>query len=401
MKVLLSAYACEPDNGSEPEVGWSWAHIASESAESVHVITRSNNKNVIECKNYPKNITFHFYDLPKWALKLKKTPKIGIYWYYHLWQIGAALFAKKLHRKENFNIVQHVTFVSIFVPSYMWILRIPFVFGPVGGAELTPKHLLTIKTLGFYGLLSEKIRLMRVLVSKLHPLLYICLKKAAKIIVVTKDSQNFIPMKFKNKSLIMPAISAPPTKINGEEKNQNILWAGRLIHWKGIRIFLDVALKLIEQDKTTRFKIIGSGKEIEYLNNFIVENSIEENFSLLGQLPQKEVFSEMSTSSCLLIPSLHDSGGYVVLEAITNNCPVVCLNTGGPGEIIKSKAHSKSISIDSDYDTIVSQLTDSVKDIIVKSKQINLDARHEIEGFFFKDEKVLKINQLYKEIIND
>ena len=27
MKILLSAYACEPNTGSEPNVGWNWAKV--------------------------------------------------------------------------------------------------------------------------------------------------------------------------------------------------------------------------------------------------------------------------------------------------------------------------------------------------------------------------------------
>ena len=48
MKILLSAYACEPNKGSEPEVGWKWATGLSKLGNSVFVITRLNNKENIE-----------------------------------------------------------------------------------------------------------------------------------------------------------------------------------------------------------------------------------------------------------------------------------------------------------------------------------------------------------------
>ena len=43
-KILLSAYACEPNKGSEPEVGWKWAITLSQLGYEVYVITRLNNK---------------------------------------------------------------------------------------------------------------------------------------------------------------------------------------------------------------------------------------------------------------------------------------------------------------------------------------------------------------------
>ena len=43
LNVLLSAYACEPGQGSEPEVGWQWALNLAKFHE-VTVITRANNR---------------------------------------------------------------------------------------------------------------------------------------------------------------------------------------------------------------------------------------------------------------------------------------------------------------------------------------------------------------------
>ena len=47
-KILLSAYACEPNKGSEPQVGWKWATTLSKLGHEVYVITRRNNKTNIE-----------------------------------------------------------------------------------------------------------------------------------------------------------------------------------------------------------------------------------------------------------------------------------------------------------------------------------------------------------------
>ena len=72
-KILLSAYACEPNKGSEPEVGWQWAiHIAQK--HEVWILTKENNKETIEeykrstSENIPwDNIHFLYVHLPKWS----------------------------------------------------------------------------------------------------------------------------------------------------------------------------------------------------------------------------------------------------------------------------------------------------------------------------------------------
>ena len=45
--ILLSAYACEPNKGSEPEVGWQWAINLSKLGHNVYVVTRRNNKKIL------------------------------------------------------------------------------------------------------------------------------------------------------------------------------------------------------------------------------------------------------------------------------------------------------------------------------------------------------------------
>ena len=68
LKVLMSAYACEPGRGSEPEVGWQWAFQMARFHE-VTVVTRANNRAVIDraLADYPgAKPEFIYYDLPAW-----------------------------------------------------------------------------------------------------------------------------------------------------------------------------------------------------------------------------------------------------------------------------------------------------------------------------------------------
>ena len=78
MKILLSAYACEPNRGSEPEVGWNWALTLANKGHDTFVITRKNNKKSIKkylLKNKKNNLKFIYYDLPKFLLNISKKKK--------------------------------------------------------------------------------------------------------------------------------------------------------------------------------------------------------------------------------------------------------------------------------------------------------------------------------------
>ena len=52
--------------------------------------------------------------------------------------------------------------------------------------------------------------------------------------------------------------------------------------------------------------------------------------------PQSELQTEYRKNIGFVFPSLHDSGGLVVLEALAAGSPVICLNLGGPGSIVNA-----------------------------------------------------------------
>lgn len=85
LKILVSAYACEPGRGSEPEVGWQWIRQLARKHD-VWVMTRANNRIEIErsdiSKKYP-NVRFEYVDLPRWARFWKKGNR-GVHVYYTL-----------------------------------------------------------------------------------------------------------------------------------------------------------------------------------------------------------------------------------------------------------------------------------------------------------------------------
>jgi hypothetical protein len=140
VRVLVSAYACEPGKSSEPGVGWNWVRQIARFNE-VWVVTRANNRPPIEAalaKDPIPNVHFVYFDLPAWARFWKKRG-YNVRPYYYLWQLGVYFVVRKLHRHVVFELVHHVTFVNYWLPSFLAILPVPFVLGPVGGGESAPR----------------------------------------------------------------------------------------------------------------------------------------------------------------------------------------------------------------------------------------------------------------------
>src|SRR5262249_37322917 len=141
MRVLLSAYACRPNAGSEPGVGWNWATHLAARGMGVHVLVAKRNQGPVEAglreKTLP-NLRFTFVAVPfEWAKRNEAM-------HYAMWQIAALKAARKLNEKFRFHVAHHVTYASIHVPSQLWRLGIPLVFGPVGGGQRTPSSVLSL-----------------------------------------------------------------------------------------------------------------------------------------------------------------------------------------------------------------------------------------------------------------
>lgn len=144
MKVLLSAYACEPGRGSEPGIGWNMAREIAK-YNQVSVLTSNTHRPKIEAElalNPTPNLNFIYLDPFNWVYDWSyegKRSQMSVYLHYYLWQIMAYFIARPLHQKINFDVVHHITYGRYSSPSFLVFLSAPFVWGPVGGAESAPK----------------------------------------------------------------------------------------------------------------------------------------------------------------------------------------------------------------------------------------------------------------------
>lgn len=341
MKLLVSAYACEPAKGSEPAVGWNWVQALVRRGYHVHVITRSNNRVAIESveqSQFP-NLTFHYYDLPGWARTWKRLPA-GIYFYYLLWQHGAYRLAKQLHTTENFDRVHHVTFASYRQPSFMGGLGIPFVFGPVGGGETAPAQLR--RGLSARSRLAETIRNCGNRMIAFDPLMRSTFSRAEIIACTTAETMARIPPGYRPKCVVQLAIGIDESEIDTRPfaatpsetlSARRFLFVGRLLYWKGLHLVFRALPEVRRAVPDVKLRIIGTGDDRAWLAEQARAMRVADLLEWVPSIPHNQIAREYHQSLALVFPSLHDSGGMVVLESLAAGLPVVCLDLGGPGTI--------------------------------------------------------------------
>jgi glycosyltransferase involved in cell wall biosynthesis len=79
-----------------------------------------------------------------------------------------------------------------------------------------------------------------------------------------------------------------------------------------------------------------------------------------GHVPRQQLIESLGSYTALVFPSLHDSGGMVLLEALAEGLPTVCLDLGGPGMIVNESCGIVIPTTQHDEDQIVAGLANAM-----------------------------------------
>jgi glycosyltransferase involved in cell wall biosynthesis len=363
MRVLLSAYACEPDRGSEPEVGWQRALHMTAFADEVWVLTRANNKKVIEANPLSQNsgLRFLYYDLPLWAMKLKKRAWF-FYIYLVLWQWGAYRLASRQHRNRPFDCVYHVTFAGMLAGSFMGRLGIPFIVGPVAGGERAPFALR--RSMPVLCRLKELLRDLAIVYQRYSPLTRLAFAAAERIYVTTPDSLRLVRPKWHFKTEVRPAIAidgpARPITARQRDARCRFVFAGNLLHLKGVHFSIRAMAEVRRKVPAATLTLIGSGPQEGWLRDTARRCGVADAVEFIGSVPRQQLINSFQSYTALVFPSLHDSGGMVVLEALSEGLPVICLDLGGPGIIVNGSCGIVVPTADADEANIVTGIANAM-----------------------------------------
>jgi Glycosyltransferase len=399
LKVLISAYACEPGKGSEPEVGWQWA-LQMARFHDVTVLTRANNRAAIEAglqklQGQQPLPQFVYHDLNSFFVTAKRRLKF-IKLYYLLWQTSARKVVAKLHAANRFDLLHHVTFAAYRYPTAIWGHGVPCIWGPIGGAESIPAPLLPRDHPSSFA--AESVRnLSNTLQTSRYSMLTQRARDTSLILATTVEMQRTL-QRLGFSSELMPTIGLRTQELPYQPHRQNngplrLLYVGNVIGLKGIDLAID-ALKLSETDAT--FTIVGDGNYLGALQRRVAELGLDSRVIFKGRMPREQVLRLYPDYDVFVFPSLHDTGGYAVIEAMFNELPVICLDCGGPAVAVRENCGIK-VPLDS-RDKVVADLALAIRlysryraPLLADGKQ----ARHVVLNHYDWDKKGAEMNARY------
>lgn len=408
LNVLINAYACSPTWGSEPGMAWNWVVNLSRYCE-IYVITEGEWREDIErvVATLPQRDNIHFY-YNEVSVKVRKMcwnqGDWRFYYYYKQWQKKTLAIAEDICRTHKIDILHQLNMIGFREPGYLWKIKdIPFVWGPIGGMELMPLPFLkeAPKTQYIKAWVKNVINDWQ---RKHQPRVLRAIHKADALIAATKGCADVI-RDYHHRDIVL--INETGCGENNSLKNSHdfnkpeleLLWVGKF----DFRKQLELAIATMEElkDLSVKMHIVGTGSDAESsrYRNMASRSGVDSKIIWHGLLPNQKVQEMMQKADLLFFTSIMEGTPHVVLEAVKNNLPVLCIKTCGQGEVIDA-----SIG----YTIPLTNPKDSVRDFTVQIRKLynnrNLlkqmsDACYQKQIELSWDSKALEVVDIYKRIL--
>lgn len=346
LSILINAYACSPNMGSEPGMAWNWCINLARYCE-LHIITEGEFREKIEAAlpTLPQGKNMHFYYNPVSEEIRRMCWNQGdwrFYKYYKQWQWGTYLIAKDIIQQHHIDIVHQLNMIGFREPGFLWkIENKPFVWGPVDAKEKFPVSYLQDANLKAKLFIRLK-NLLTGIQLRYGGRVQKAVQKASVVISASTEAKRSLKKFYNINSPLLNETGCYPQDKLPENKKQkeelNLLWVGKLDFRKQLALAVKTVAKL--NNKSIKLHIAGGGDATPY-QQLAQSLNIADQCIWHGVISHDEVQKIMQQSDIFFFTSVAEGTPHVVLEAIGNNLPVVCFDTCGQGDSVNEKVGVK------------------------------------------------------------
>lgn len=332
MNYLISAYSVNPYKGSEDSIGWNWVlqyEKHYKQGDRIILLTKKFNETDTRkgLKEFNiKHVELVIVDVPNALNWFREKHSAFHHMYYILWQHWAWLWVKK--SGIQFDVIHHVTMNDYRIPSELYKAKgAKLIWGPMGGAQVTPKSLKVYEknqlTAAFRELINKS--------CSWNPFYKKAIRSYHKIYCINNETQNQVSRILGRDVTLMPELALRDEYKNlliQERHNDalKIVFVGRLIGKKGIAFLVD-ALSLMPTEMKWELLIFGDGDDRALIEKQIADSGIGKHVKLMGNRPLSQIAEAYQQADIFVLPSLRETSGNVLLEAMAYAVPIVAFDT--------------------------------------------------------------------------
>lgn len=340
-RILQLAFACNPEKGSEEGIGWHRAIQSAKAFPTWVICNEAENRESIErylAQHGPiENLHFEFISSgTSLERQLRQTP--GCYYFaYNLWHRRAFKIATKLHEKVRFDLTHLTTYGGFREPGYLWKLDVPFVWGPVAGAQNYPWRFLT--SAGWRGAAGESFRnVANWYQMKFSLRVGKAARRAAAMLAATTTNARALAARRGSPLEVILDVGVQPLRKRVVRNFRHggplrILWSGVMQSRKALHLLLH-AVAGLPVNTPFELRILGNGPMEEAWRKLARQLGIEKHCSWLGWQKHSQAVEHFTWADAFVFTSLRDTSGTVVLESLAAGTPVVCLDHQGMQDMV-------------------------------------------------------------------
>jgi glycosyltransferase involved in cell wall biosynthesis len=267
-----------------------------------------------------------------------------------LTQILQRRLAKQIVKEKNINIVHQPIPVSPREPSTIFNMGVPVIIGPMnGGMDYPPAFQRRQNPLEALTFIVGRF------LSNFFNILIPGKWQATILLVANARTKKALPKSVFDEHKIVELVEngvdlsiwqnhyqtcslADNELINSQPSQPRLtkfIYIGRLVDWKAVDLLL-IAVKRVLEQVPVEIEIIGDGNEKATLQEQAKKLGLLQSSSVhfLGWLSQTDCAQRLKLADALILPSLYECGGAVVLEAMAMGIPVIATNWGGPTDYL-------------------------------------------------------------------
>lgn len=401
VNYLISAYSVNPYKGSEDSIGWNWVlQYEKNYKEGDRIILLTKKFNEKDTRRGLKEFNIQhvelvIVDVPNALNWFREKHSAFHHMYYILWQHWAWLWVK--HSGIHFDVIHHVTMNDYRIPSELYKAKgAKVIWGPMGGAQVTPRPLKVYEK-------NQLVASFREFVNKScswNPFYKKALRSYYKIYCINNETQKQISRIVGKDVPLMPELALRDEYKNlpirkGNNNILKIVFVGRLIGKKGIAFLVD-ALSLMPTDMNWELLIFGDGDDHALIEKQIADSGIGKNVKLMGNRPLNQIAEAYQQADVFVLPSLRETSGNVLLEAMAYAVPIVAFDTSFC-RLLKEVDCGVFVNTDQALEGIKE---DWCKAIVTLGQDKELAKQMGLNGYKYVNSK-LTWDEKYRIIVND
>lgn len=346
MKLLISAIACDPFGGSEGIYGW-YVITALAKRHDCYVITGENCRQHIEEAAaqgmVPDSLKFRYHGGNTQWHPNRLIARLQSWQRYVAFSNSVLGLARTWHAEVTFDVAQHVTYTTWRVPTALWQLGIPLIWGPISGTEVFPRSCLS--SLSLQACLFELLRAVQTHLARHSPAVRDCARTAFSIPVPHQQAVDFLVKLRGTRDGVelchnfffpesrMEALDTQRPAVS-TERPLRAFGAGNLEGRKGIAIALAGIALAKEKGVRVEYHVTSRGPELAHLKRLAVKLGLSDQVILGERFEASDFTAALATFDVCLVPSLRDGAGLSIMEAMLAGCVPIVADWCGPAEFV-------------------------------------------------------------------